>query len=152
MSKQITIRKALQVKKTLVGEIAQLRALIVKYNSQRTANKHINLTKVHADYSDKSEKLIGLKTAITKANVDIYESIVRVEEIKGQIALYGSLDTSETDEVYDHKAEVIVSHPMTVHLNLTQTNEKIATLKVELETLLDKIDHFNSNTTIEVEL
>jgi hypothetical protein len=151
MSKQITIRKALQVKKTLVGEIAQLRGLIVKYNSQKAENKHIDLTKVHADYVAKVESLIKLKTAITKANVGIYESIIMVEEVKGRIALLGSLDTSETEDKYVPATSEYVEVAKVVHLNLTQVNEKVTVLKAELETLLDKIDHFNSNTLIEVD-
>lgn len=146
----ITLRKALQTKKTLTGDIAKLRQTIQKFNSQENPNKHINLETVHAEYLAKTDELVALKTAITKANVLIYGAIVQADEVKGLIAFYEGLDTADstlkrtTDGTYSHI-------PTTVYLDYTMVEEKVAELKERLLGLLDTIDHFNSNTTITVD-
>jgi len=145
----ITIRKALQTKKTLVGDIAKLKQVVERFNSQETPNKHINLEKVHGQYLAKIEELIALKTAITKANVAIYEAIVQADEVKGLIAFYEGLNTSDSTIKRTPEGHFLPV-PTTVYLDYTMVEEKVAELKTRLLELLDKIDHFNSNTMVEV--
>lgn len=150
MLKKISLRKALQTKKTLVGDIAKLRANITKFNSQRTPNPHVDVHALISEYQDKTTKLMNLKTAITKANIGIYSEIVMAEEFKSQIALFESLDTDE--EGLEYRAGEAVKYTKTVAINYAKKMDYVKTLRTELEEILDKIDGFNTNTMIEVYL
>ena len=52
-----SLRKALQVKKNLTGEIAKLRSKISQFNCQRNANKHINVLELVAELDKLTNKL-----------------------------------------------------------------------------------------------
>lgn len=150
MLKKISLRKALQTKKTLVGDIAKLRVNITKFNSQRTPNPHVDVNALVSEYQDKTVKLMNLKTAITNANVGIYGEIIKAEEFKSQIALFESLDTDE--EGLEYRAGEAIKYTKTVAINYTQKMDYVKTLRAELEEVLDKIDGFNTHTMIEVDL
>ena len=146
---QMTIRKALQHKKTLTGEIAKLKSIIEKFNSQENVNKHINLEKVHAEFEAKVSELIALKTAITQANVGIYGAIVEADEVKAKIAFYEALNT--TDSILRRNQDGTISTiTLFVHMDYSMVENKVKELKERLLELLDKIDHFNSNNMISV--
>ena len=146
----ITLRKALQTKKTLVGDIAKLKTTIEKFNSQETPNKHINLEKIHAEYMAKIAQLIALKTAITKANVEIYEAIVAADETKAMISMYEGLNTSDSTMKRGPDGQYSTI-PLTVYFDYSMVEEAVKLLKEKLQDLLDKIDYFNSNTTITID-
>lgn len=145
----ITLRKALQSKKTLVGDIAKMKSTIEKFNSQETPNKHIKLAEIHTAYIAKIDELIALKTAITKANVEIYGAIVAADEIKGLISMYEGLNTSDSTMKRgpDGQYSTVL---LTVYFDYSMVEDKVTELKEKLQGLLDKIDYFNSNTTITI--
>lgn len=145
----ITLRKALQNKKTLTGDICKLKGTIEKFNSQEVPNKHINLEKIHAEFDAKVSELIILKTAITKANIGIYEAIVEADEVKAKIALYEGLNTTDST-LRRNQDGTFSTIDLVVHMDYSMVENKVKELKERLLELLDKIDHFNSNTMISV--
>lgn len=149
---EITLRKGLQMKKTLSGDLAKVRTKISKFNSQQEekVSAHINIADLLVEGEQLLAKLISLKTAITLANVSIYSKIIKADELKSEIAFYESLQTVETDEVYRAGQHILVK--CVVGVNETEKQTKIKSLKAELETVLDAIDYFNGSTKITVEI
>ena len=154
MSSEITLRKALQVKKNIIGEIVKLKENAEKYNSQQKANKHVNVQEIFAELHRKIDQLIALKTAISKANVNIYEAIVHVEEIKSLISMYDGLNVQEEYQSYvmvDGKNNLVTSEGI-LFIDLSKKEETLKDLKKQLEEHLEKIDYFNSVTKITVDI
>jgi len=143
-----SLRKALQVKKNLTGEIAKLRSKISQFNCQRNANKHINVLELVAELDKLTNKLVAIKTALAKVNVDIYEDILVSDELKGMIAFYEGLYTEEDGQ--DYKAGEIITYSNTVAIDYSAKESKVKELKADLEKRLEKIDDFNASHYIEI--
>lgn len=148
----ISLRKAHQVRKNLVGTVNELWMKVIGHNSQQEVNKYVDLVDILAQYEKKHAQLIALKTAITKANINIYEQIITADELKSQISQYELLNVSEYSISYDRATSTQIRVPNTVFINQKQKEDKIAELKAKLETVLDAIDGYNSNTKITVDL
>lgn len=146
---KISLRKALQVKKNLTGEITKVRTTVMVHNSQRNPNRHINVLELVAEFESKVEKLIAIKTALAVANVSIYEDILRVDELKGLISFYEGLNTEEEGQEFK-AVEGFVKFTNTVAIDYSEKESNIKTLKAELEQRLEKIDEFNSTHYIEI--
>lgn len=143
-----SLRKALQVKKNLTGEIAKLRSKITQFNCQRNPNKHINVLDLVAELDKLTHRLIAIKTELAKANVEIYEDILVSDELKGLIAFYEALNTEEDGQ--DYKAGELIAYKNVVAIDYSQKESEIKTLKAELESRLEKIDDFNASHYIEI--
>lgn len=143
-----SLRKALQVKKNLTGEIAKLRSKISQFNCQRNPNKHVDVLALVAELDRLTNKLIAIKTALAKANVEIYEDILVSEELKGMIAFYEGLDTDEDGQ--DYKNGEIVDYKKVVAIDYSEKELKLKTMKSELELRLERIDEFNASHFIEI--
>ena len=151
MPKTISIRKALQLKKNLAGEIAKLKSTIHVNNSVKRVNPNISVVDLHKELNEKLEALIELKTQITLANVSIYSSIITADELKAKIGFYETLNVAQFSTAFDKDHNLIeVDH--VVVISEKERNEIVKGLKVELETVLDRIDHYNSTTHITVNL
>lgn len=146
MSK-MSLRKALQFKKNMAGEIAKLRSKISQFNCQRTANKHVDVLALEAQLGLLTENLILVKTALAKANVEIYEDILRADELKGLISFYEGLNTEEDGQEY--KLGELINYTNVVAIDYSAKEAKIKALKLELELRLERIDDFNSSRYIE---
>lgn len=146
---KISLRKALQVKKNLTGEITKARTTVMVHNSQRNPNKHIKVLELVVEFERMVEKLIAIKTALAVANVPIYEDILRVDELKGLISFYEGLNTEEEGQEFK-AGEGFVKYTNTVAIDYSEKESKIKTLKAELEQRLEKIDEFNSTHHIEI--
>jgi hypothetical protein len=151
MPKTISLRKALQVKKTLAGDIAKLKSTVKTNNSVKRVNPNIDVKVLHAELNDKINKLLELKTAITIANTPIYSKIVLADELKAKIAFYEELNVQLFSTAFDAQRNVVeIDH--VVSIGELERNEIVKQLKVDLEAALDAIDYYNSTTTITVEV
>lgn len=146
MTRQITLRKALQLKKTLAGEIAKLKEKLYKFNAQRTPSKHVNVMAVYDELVKKTANLLELKTKLAQANVGIYEMIATVDEMKSQIAFFNTLDTEETGREYQNGA--VCECKITVAIDYTKREAIVAACQAQLDSALDKIDEYNSTHSI----
>ena len=148
---KITLRKALKLKTNKIGDIAALKVKLEQNNTQRGVLDISleELTTVYDRFIKESENLIRLKTEITKANIGNYENIVRLEETKGLIEFYTELIApSNYKEIEENKWVVKTATQLLTRVEL---EAKIEKLKATLEEYLDKIDYYNTTTTIEVE-
>jgi len=148
MTKRISLRKALQVKKTLVGDIARISSLLAKHNAQRYPNKHINVQALYDEHVAKVNELIHLKTELAKANVGIYGTIILADELKSGISFFEGLDTDEDGTEYI-RGEAI-RYTQTVVIDYAQKNGIIKGMKEKLEAALEAIDEYNSSHYIDI--
>lgn len=147
---KVRIRKALQIKNRLAGEVANLNKLIQSHNSRREdAPKNFDVTALILDRENAVKKLIAVKTALAKANVSIYGHIYHMAELKDEIKFYRSLNTTEgSDEVgYGERARQV---KISATINAANVESKVNELTIAIEKLQDEIDYFNSTTEIEV--
>jgi hypothetical protein len=88
------LAKALKLKNQLAGEVAQLKELLAKQNVRSTKQKFdYDNREVLAQLRSKLGELVRVKTAIALANVDAYEQIFRLAELKGLITALKALDS-----------------------------------------------------------
>lgn len=147
----VSLRKALKLKKTWTGEFARLTATITRLNSQRTPNKHVDVQALIQQRFELQQRLIKLKTAIAKANIDVYVHIISVDELKAEIAFLNSLDVEEEGREWrpgNPGSEVVFTK--TVALNYADREALVKKAQAELEAHLEKIDTYNSNVGITV--
>lgn len=146
---QVRIRKALQIKNRISGEVANLTKLIQANNSHQKGGSRFDVNDLIKSRASAVEKLIAVKAALAVSNVAIYGKIARMAELKSEIQMYRTLPTNEgcTEAGYGDRAKTIV---IECTVNAVQVEERVKELTLEIEKLQDEVDYFNSTTEITI--
>jgi hypothetical protein len=146
---QVRIRKALQVKNRLAGEVAQLGKLIQANNSHRDGQAKFDVGVLLVKRRDTVQKLVAVKTALALANVSIYEKLARMAELKNEVALYRNLNTTEGEEDlgYGERAKTV---EIVASVTAANVETVVNALNLEIEKIQDEVDYFNSTTEITI--
>jgi hypothetical protein len=146
---QVRIRKALQVKNRLTGEIANLNKLIMVNNSHQAGTSKFDVMKLLVERKNTVEKLISVKTALALANVAIYEKLARMSEAKDSIKFLRGLNTSEgeTEVGYGERSKAV---KVVASVNAVMVEDVVKALTLDIEKLQDEVDFFNSTTEITI--
>lgn len=146
---QVRIRKALQVKNRLAGEIANLNKLIQANNSHREGTVEFDVKELLNKRNAAVEKMIAVKTALAVANVSIYGKLARMAELKDEIKFLRGLNTTsgEEDLGYGERAKTV---KIVAEVTAAHVEDNVARLSLEIETLQDEVDYFNSTTEITI--
>jgi len=104
-----------------------------------------DLNKTDKELSEKIDKLVLLKAAITKVNQPVQEKIYKLAEIKGLIAFYKKLPVTEgkSKERYTNDAQ-----EYEVLFNEAAIDERVMKLESEAESIQDELEAFNHSTNI----
>lgn len=145
----ITLRKALQVKNRLAGEIGQLNKLIQQNNSVQEGRAQFNVEELLKKRNKKVETLIKLKTDIAVANTSIYEFLARLEEHKAQIQFLRSLPTRSGEYEIGYDGNGTKYANFVAHVGATDVEAEVNNISQLIEELQDRVDHYNSTTMIE---
>ena len=144
------LTKALKEKNRLVGEINRIKQLISRENSRDVkSSSTVDASKLWEDLALTTDKLVALKTAIFKANVGIYGSIVRMSELKDRMYWIPSVSTNneKTERPYGE-------HILVTEFKACKTREDIDNMQKELQDeiakLQDEVDEYNAKTMVEV--
>lgn len=160
---KITLRKALNLKNKLVGEISVLGNEITRHNQydvgRNTISEKIDVGAKIAEYIKKKNDLVALKTAIVNANAgsngsnSIYETLVRIEETKALITFLKSIpcDTANREHI-DYRTQQVTIIEVAVQVPYEYIQNMIKQAEENLEKLLDSVEEFNGNTRIEVNI
>lgn len=148
---QVRIRKALQIKNRIAGEVANLSKLIQTHNShvERIDPPRFDVDKLIVERSQAVNKLVAVKTALATANVAIYEKISRLAELKAEIQLYRALPTNEGVQSSSYGVETKVVK-IVATVNAAQVEDIVKARTIDIEKLQDEIDYFNSATEITI--
>lgn len=158
---KITLRKALNLKNKLVGEISALGSEINRHNQfdegRNSISEKIDVRAKLTEYTKKKNDLIALKTAIVNANANasgvdsVYATLVRIEETK---ALISFLKLIPCDTAIREQTDYRTSQTTLIAVKVQISYEEIQTLikqaEDSLEKLLDYVEEFNGNTRIEI--
>src|SRR5207248_8495015 len=111
----------------------------------RDADKREVLTRVRA----KLAEIIKVKAAVAAANVEIYDKIFRLAELKGLVATLTSLDTKagvfhEGGRFGEPGYEV----EYIAQLGKVDVDKLVAELQDEIQTLQDALDEFNFTRSV----
>jgi len=146
---QVRIRKALQIKNRLAGEIANLNKLIQNNNSHREGVTQFDVKKLLADRSNTVAKLVAVKSSLATANVAIYGKLTVLAELKDEIKFLRGLNTnSGEDEVgYGERAKTV---KVVAEVTAADVELAVTRLTLEIEKLQDEVDYFNSTVEITI--
>jgi hypothetical protein len=146
---QVRIRKALQIKNRITGEIANLSKLIQANNSHQDGASRFDVAKLIVERAAAVNKLIAVKTALATANVAIYEKIARMAELKAEIQLYRTLPLSEGFQAVGY-GDRAVQVKIVATVNAVDVENVVKARTLDIEKLQDEIDYFNSATEITI--
>ena len=139
------LAKALKQKNKIAGEVAQLKDLLTKQNVRSTKQKfdYVN-TDVLAQLRGKIGELVKVKAAIASANVEVYEKIFRLAELKGLVTTLTALDV-RNGVFYERGGygEQPVAIEYIAQLTKVEVDKLIAELQAEIQSLQDELDEFN---------
>jgi hypothetical protein len=139
------IAKALKLKNQLAGEVAQLKELLTKQNVRSTKQKFdYDNHEVLARLKTKLAELVKVKAALAAANVEIYDKIFRLAELKGFVAALAALDT-KSGVFHEGHGFTEASHEVdyVAQLGKVEVDKIVAELNVEIQSLQDALDEFN---------
>lgn len=149
----VTLSKALNIKNKLVGEKNKLIQILYKCNSRKdNAKINYDVREVLDTYNRTIDKIIAVKTALSKANVEIYEKIYTIAELRSKIAELSNMPTREDEE----KRRVGYTETYEIEKWVsTYTDADVAKMVADMENQIDKlqdeIDTFNHAQKIEIQ-
>lgn len=142
----MNINKALKEKNRLVNKINNQFKNLKDYNSIRIENvRPYNPYDCLQDIIKKIDNLIELKTLINKANVNVYDKILRLGELKSLVNHLKSLNCNSgiiTQGFSEQKSEYIAA------ISVTDRDNLILKYETEIEKIQDDLDYYNQVTEI----
>ena len=153
----VTIAKALKIKNRVAEKLRKAEKEFMRVNSYRV---DLGVDNPPDEVWDKllslRSDLWHLKSAIAKANAPVQDAIFEMAEIKAEISYLGglstangkvavstnrySLDDSDSDKFIEYKA----------YFTRKEVEERVEDLQADLDTLQERLDHFNNTTKIDV--
>lgn len=152
---KVSISKLLKTKNRLSSEITRVKNKISEHNvfihekEDTTASPKVDVIALVSELDTLTNKLVQVKSAINTANVKSSDKIFRLAELKGQIALFDKLNTSEglENNYYNREAPNIRK----AQINITQKDKIVKELIKQCESLQDALDEFNQSHRIEID-
>ena len=158
------LAKALKEKNRIAGEINRLKTLISRENSRDVkSSSTVDVASLWINLLNTTEKLIKVKTEIFKANVCIYDKIVRMAELKGRSAWLSSINTNNEKienpygtniMVTEYKACMALNQNVNIldlvrQFKLEDVDRMTKDLQDEIAKLQDEIDEYNATVSID---
>jgi hypothetical protein len=139
------LAKALKLKNQTAGEIAQLKETLAKQNVRSTKQKFdYDNRELLEQLRAKINELVRVKTELARANVEAYEQIFRLAELKGLIATLKTLDTkSGVFHESGRFGEAAYEVEYVAQLGKVKVDAFVAELEKETQALQDALDEFN---------
>jgi hypothetical protein len=142
----MNITKALKTKKKLIKQTSDVFQKFKEFNSYPTGkDPEYNPEVLFNNYMENVNQIVALKTAIHKANVDIYEKIFRLSELKSVISNLKSLHI-QNGRIIDRYSGL--THDYTSFLTLVARDKAIEQLENEIEKIQDELEAHNATTQI----
>lgn len=146
----MTIKQALKYKNKLVSKMNDEFRKVSQYNSIEEGEKRAYGAEVSLNnFINMSSELVELKTKIHKANVNVYNKIFLLSELKSRISKLQTLDCSE-GKVSDRYGRMSGESPIikTVEIDILKRDSMITELEAKIEEIQDALDTHNATTEI----
>jgi len=151
-TENVTLAKALSIKNRLAGRLAQSKANVETYNSVLVGQKEeggTSVVDVRAEYERfqmLQEGLVVVKATIQRANVPIYEDVLRLAEKKALLQMLGTLNTKQgTEPGYGG-----IEYRYAATFQKPEVLEIVRRVEAEIDQIQDKLTQFNASTTVEI--
>ncbi|WP_165244439.1 hypothetical protein [Paludisphaera soli] len=148
----ISLAKALSVKNRLAGRLAQARVNIEAYNSvlsgqreeegRRTVDARAELDR----FLRLQEALVAVKAAVQRANVAIYEDVLRLAEKKSLIQMLNGLNTKHGAEPGYNGVE----YRFVATIAKPEVLDMVRRLEAEIDKLQDRLNQYNATTQVDL--
>lgn len=149
---QVTLAKALNIKNRIAGELKKTINILASRNSSLEGAKvNFDLNNVKNNYFALKHKMISVKTAIAKANTEIYGKIYEIAETKNTIAELRSISTKEGKEIVGGRySEPSKEVNYVSYLKDSDIEAICNELEEKINTLQDEVSSFNHTTKVEI--
>lgn len=147
----ITPAKALKLKNSLVKQISTLQMKMELYNSYTVGSETpYNTKNVLTELENKTQELVNLKTALTKANGPIQDKIYKISELKSMVGRLKNISTNAGKS--SSRSYGGVSEPIEYKATITtlELEDLVKTKELQIESLQEEIDTFNHTAKIEL--
>ena len=152
MRTMVTIARALKEKNRVAGRLAKARELVGAENSQdKSVPRGVDVAAMYDLAKMLRNRLIAIKSAIAEANKPIVSKIIKLDEIKSEIAFLNGLDVKEGKFVTTNYGTRIESEIDAI-IRKQQVLDEVAALQVRADRIQDELDEFNATTKVEIEL
>jgi hypothetical protein len=141
--------KALKLKKSLTGEIANLKRQIREKNSFMIGSKNAencDVNKLFEELQKKIDNLVGLKFAINEANRDIQSKIYVLGEYKALISFLNEIDVTEGTKTIGFSE--VTTREYKVHIDENKRDQFVADYQKRVDAIQEEIDI--NNYTIDI--
>lgn len=148
---KVTLAKALKMKNVLLREISKKNLIMMRNNTYILSNPTVYNTKKELEVrTELVNKLVVVKTAISKANIPVVDKIYRQAELKGAIAVLKGMSTMEgTDRpLFDGDIPTVTK----ATISQVEMENMISGMEKEIDSIQDELDTFNHNTEFELEI
>lgn len=151
----ISLNKALKIKNRLAGELAKLQVLAQQNNSIREDQKEgktVIIENVWSEMASLRASLIDIKGKIAIASANVAAKLVKMAELKAEIAFLNSLIVKEGNEdfVNGYGANASIKTVKWIsHISAAEKNQLIRDFQNTVESLQDEIDEYNAVTKID---
>ena len=143
----MTIKQALKEKNRLIKALDDEFKKVYAYNSIDEGNVRPYSTLASlANIMILEEGLIDLKTKIHKANVEVYDKIFRLSELKSLAKKLNQIDCSEgkVSDRYGRQEPSI----KTAEISVVERDVRVKMIEEEIESLQEELDTHNETKTI----
>jgi len=143
----MTIKQALKEKNRLIKAIDDELKKVYLYNSidEGNARPYSTVDSLN-NIMTLEEGLIDLKTKIHKANVEVYDKIFRLSELKSLAKRFNQIDCTE-GKVSDRYRS---SEPSikTAEISVVDRDVRVKMIEEEIERIQEELDTHNATTSI----
>lgn len=150
----MNVNGALKKKNRLAKEITEKQHLLTTQNVYKAKNAdklQYNTKDILNDLYRAIDNLVETKSAIARANHDVYPKIFRMAELKGLVAILKSIPVKVGMEVETFSFR---GDPQEVEWKSTlehkEVDDAVAKLEFEIQSLQDDLDKFNFTTDLEI--
>lgn len=148
---EITLSRALSIKKRLAGDVDRLGKLLIGANYWRSENTpQYEAKELHEKLALTNQKLVAIKTAIAKANAPIQSKIFELAEKKGYIQVLRQIEVKEgkhhieTRRYSDNSVEL----EYVSAFSRKELDKMISDVQDEIDEIQAELDAFNANNKI----
>ena len=143
----MTIKQALKEKNRLIKAIEDEFKKVYSYNSIEEGNTRPYSTLASlGNILILEEGLIEIKTKIHKANVEVYDKIFRLSELKSLAKKFSQINCDE-GKVSDRYSRTEPSFK-TAEISVVERDVRVKMIEEEIESLQEELDTHNATKTI----
>jgi hypothetical protein len=146
----MTLTSALKVKNRLIGQLNKVRSDIHEHNST-CKDREIDIQALWQEEIDTRNKLIELKSKISKETAKIADKLVSLAEHKSYLQFLNGLScrTGEDISIICYSSSATKTENWSSYISETKRRQLIKETEEQIAWLQDCIDEFNATTVID---